>query len=69
MSEKWYLTTHNIEFGLKTVTGNKSVYKMKSSKPNINKHEDWYSEKQINLMKEQLKDYLYCFGYVKMPGT
>ena len=43
------------------------AYKLKASTSNLNKNYDQYSSEQVELIKKELKDYLYFFGYTEHP--
>ena len=49
--------------------GGGRLYKLKKTTgTNLNKCLDEYSKEQMGWIKTELKEYLYCFGYVKQPG-
>ena len=45
----------------------KSIYKMKSKSTSLNRNINEYTDEQIELMKVELRDYLYFFGYTNHP--
>jgi hypothetical protein len=48
-------------------TETKTVYKLKSTTKNVSKNVGKYRPEDIKYMKEEVRDYLYYFGYVNHP--
>ena len=48
-------------------SGPKSAYKLKSTSNSLCRNSHMYSDEQMDLMRTELKDQLYYFGYIEHP--
>jgi len=47
----------------------KSVYKLKSTSTNLSRNAHMYNDQQIDMIKSELRDHLYYFGYTNDPDA